>query len=143
MNPPPWLSDPWWRWFLTIALASVVAGLIFFIANWFLTKRNRREDQADRRISAVADAFVRVSTTHPIQYQGIQALLLAGVKGLQDNEEIHRALQRIVERTGRHPLGEDGERLDRGSLMAFFKEVQINLVNYKQALEKYRAKTAS
>ena len=28
MNPPPWLSDPWWRWFLTIALAAVVAGLL-------------------------------------------------------------------------------------------------------------------
>jgi hypothetical protein len=36
VNPPPWLSDPRWRWFLTIVLASVAAGIvtgaIFFIA---------------------------------------------------------------------------------------------------------------
>ena len=28
MNPPPWWSDPCWRWVLTINFAAVVAGLL-------------------------------------------------------------------------------------------------------------------
>jgi len=27
MNPPPWWSQPWWSWVLTIVLAAIVAGL--------------------------------------------------------------------------------------------------------------------
>lgn len=28
MNPPPWWSEPWWQWVLTIVLASLIAGLL-------------------------------------------------------------------------------------------------------------------
>ena len=28
MNPPPWWSEPWWRWVLTVIVAGVVIGLL-------------------------------------------------------------------------------------------------------------------
>jgi len=28
VNPPPWWSEPWWRWVLTVIVAGVVIGLL-------------------------------------------------------------------------------------------------------------------
>ncbi len=154
MNPPPRWSDPWWRWFLTIALASVVTtlmtGTIFLIANWRISTRARRADEQERRaaereqrINSVVDTYVRIVTTHPIQYQGVHALLIAGVKRLRDNGEIQEALRRSADRAGQHPLGGHATRLDSSALMDFFLEIRLdglNVVGHNEALSKYSAK---
>jgi hypothetical protein len=155
MNPPLWWSDPWWRWFLTIALASLIVGIVtgtvFFLANWRIntkarraTERERRAAEREQRINAVVDGYVRIATNHPLYHQGIAALILAGVKRLQDSQEIQEALQRSAERAGHHPLGKDTAALNPSFLKEFFQEVNFdnpNVVGYKEAVAKYSAKS--
>jgi len=137
---PPWFSDPWWRWFLTLALASLLVGLIFFLVNRRLALRARRAAEHAQRISEVVDDYLRYVTAHPPVYQGIWALLLAGVKRLRDNGEIRQALDRIEARTGQRPLRD----VDASQLKAFCDEVRVEgttVVGYDAALTKYRKKS--
>jgi hypothetical protein len=151
MSPPPWWSDPWWRWFLTVAFASMVTGALFFVANWCLTSRNRRadqrqrmrdrrDDQRQRRIADVVGAYIRLASGHPVQDNGIHALIIAGAKSLQTNDEIQEVFDRIAEAVGHHPLGPDGARLNPVALKAFVQEIIVqgpNTPNYQQVLAKY------
>ena|SRR2546425_4806023 len=139
VNPPPWWSDPWWRWFLTIAFASIVVGLIFFLANWRLAVLSRRRTERAQRISEVVDDYVRYATMHPLVYTGTHAVILAGVKRLRDNEEIGQALTRIEARTGQRLL----KNVDPRKLKAFCDEVTVddsNVVGEKAALAKHSTK---
>jgi len=141
VNPLPWLSDPRVGMVLTIVLASLVVGLIFLVTNRRLTVRTRRATERSQRISEVVDDYLRYVIVHPPVYQGMWALLLAGVKRLRDNGEIQQALDRIEARTGQRPLND----VDAGKLKAFCDEVVKvegpGVVGYNEALAKYGKKS--
>ena len=139
VNPLPWLSDPRVGMVLTIALASLVVGLIFLLTNRRLAVRARRVTERAQRIGEVVDDYLRYVIVHPPVYQGTWALLLAGVKRLRDNKEVQLALDRIAARTGQRPL----QDVDASQLKAFCDEVRVEgpgVVGYDEALTKYRKK---
>jgi len=129
VNPPAWWSEPWWRWFLTIALASLVTGtvtgLVFLWVNAHLNAKVRRAADREQRISRVVDAYVRTVTTHPIQYQGKQALVVAGAKSLRDNSEVLEALRRMTENIGKHPLGGDARTVAPETMKSFIDGLTV------------------
>ncbi len=159
MNLSAWWNAPWWSSAGTIvSFVVLVVTVIFFIVSQSTARRNRREDRAnrrqertedrasreaaerERRISNVVEGYVRLATGHPIQDGGIHALIISGVRELRDDGEIRDAMQLIVARTGAHPLGADGLRLNPGCLKAFVHEVGIdgpNTLGYQEALEKF------
>ena len=139
VNPLPWLSDPRVGMVLTIALASLVVGLIFLLSNRRLAARARRATERTQRIGEVVDDYLRYVIVHPPVYQGTWALLLAGVKRLRDNREVQLVLDRIEARTGQRPLND----VDANQLKAFCDEVKVEgpgVVGYNEALAKYRKK---
>jgi hypothetical protein len=146
VSPPHWWSIEWWRWFGTIVLASVVAGLVFFLGNWRLAVNSRRAADrvrraADRehRISRVVDAYVNIVNAPARRFAGVAALLVAGVKSLETHEEIKEALRQIAERTGQSVLGPPAESV--GDLHAMFSEVSFDGTShtgYEAALAKHR-----
>ncbi len=142
VNPPPWWSDPWWRWFLTIVLASVAASIVtgglFFVLNWRLTSGARRAAERAQRIGEVVDAYLRYVEAG--RYAGIHALFIAGVKRLRDDEEIQQALDRIAAQKGERPLSD----VDPGKLKAFCDEISVqgpSIVGHGEAIAKYRKKS--
>jgi hypothetical protein len=151
VNPPPWFSEQWFRWFVTIVLASVLAGAVFFFANWRITAnarraadRDRRAAEREQRISSVVDAYVSIVTAGPPRYAGISALFVAGVRRLDTHHEIADALKRIEERTGQKPLGRPAESIS--DLHAMLREVTFDgltatsygATNLDAVYEKYR-----
>jgi hypothetical protein len=125
---------------LTIALASVAVGLIVFLANRRLAIRARRAAERAQRISEVVDDYLRYVVVQPPVYEGVWALLLAGVRRLRDNREIQLALDRIEARTAQRPLKD----VDVGKPKAFCDEVRVEgpgVVGYNEALTEYGKKS--
>jgi len=132
------------------SLIALIANILFLGVNLWLLVRHRREDRAagdilarEDRIERVVVEYLRLSTVHPIQDSGIHALIVSGVKGLPTSEEIDDALQRIMDRTGTHPLGNDARKLPLASLKEFLTGVTVqgrNTVGYREALAKFGAR---
>ena len=146
MNPPEWWSAFWWRWFLTIVLASVIAGLVtgavFLWLNLRAAARARQSAERERRISDVTDEYMRLVTATPLKYQGVMALLVAGVKRLKSHWEIAEALRRMTERGGQQPLGRPTDSVS--DLLGMFREVTFdgaNVRGFEAALAKYKKQT--
>ena len=104
-----------------------------------MTARARRAADREQRISSVVDAYLNLVTATPLKYQGISALLVAGVKRLEAHDEVAEALQRIAERAGRNPLGQPADSVS--DLHAMLQEVRfdgVNVTGYDAARSKYQ-----
>jgi len=131
-------------------LIALILNVVFFGVNLGLLFRHRREDRAtvttstrEDRIERVVVEYMHLFTTH--QDTGVHALIVAGVKRLQTNEEISDAIRRIVDRAGTHPLVGEARALAPASLKEFLAEVTVRgpvTVGEKEALAKIKAKTA-
>ena len=131
-------------------LIALVLNVVFFGVNLWLLIRHRREDRttvttstSEDRVGRVVAEYMHLFTTH--QDTGVHALIAAGVKRLQTNEEISDAIRRIVDRAGTHPLVGEARGLAPAALKEFFAEVTVRgpaTVGEKEALAKIKAKTA-
>jgi hypothetical protein len=132
-------------------LIGLIVNVVFFVVNLWLLIRHRRQHRTtvtpamrEHRIEQVVAEYMHLFTTH--QDTGVHALIVAGVKRLQTNEEISDAIGRIVDRAGTHPLVGEARGLGPASLKEFFANVTVLgpvTLGEKEALAKFSTRPSS